>query len=407
MLADDNRINLLSGSVRSGKTFVSLCKWAIFVMEAPKEYEFLMVGKTVTSLKRNCLNLLAKLAGSRHFKFSISQKSGMLYGHQIWLEGANDERSETKIRGMTLGGAYCDELTLFPKDFYMMLLSRLSLPGAMLYATTNPDNPHHWVRGEILDNENIQPQLSSWFFRLEDNDTLDPEYVKALKASYTGVFYSRYIEGNWVVAEGIIYPMFEYARHVKSTEARKCNKYWISVDYGTQNATAMILFGSRLNQGGGGYPQKGGQTEYYALAEYYHSGRDSNVQKTVGQYYNELVKLAGNYDIDSVIVPPDPASLVFAVEIRSKGKFIVKSAKTDVLPGISDVSTALEQGILFFDPSCKNTIKEFGGYRWNEKSYDKDEPIKEADHAMDAVRGFAYTVGIVKAPVGLIGARVK
>ena len=146
LLNKDRRINLLTGSVRSGKTYVSLLKWAIFVGLMPESAEFLMTGKTLTSLKRNCLGLLQDLVGSDNFKFSVSQKSGKLFGRTIWLEGANDDRAESKIRGMTLGGAYVDELTQVPEDFYKMLLSRLSVKNAKLYATTNPDTPNHWVK---------------------------------------------------------------------------------------------------------------------------------------------------------------------------------------------------------------------------------------------------------------------
>lgn len=116
---DDNRINLLSGAVRSGKTYISLLKWAIFVSTMPEDSEFIMVGKTITALKRNCLGLLSELVGGANFSYSTSQKSGKLYGRQIWLEGANDERAESKIRGMTLAGAYVDELHKYLLNFIL------------------------------------------------------------------------------------------------------------------------------------------------------------------------------------------------------------------------------------------------------------------------------------------------
>ena len=211
MLYEDRRINLLTGSVRSGKTYVSLLKWAIFVSQMPENCEFLMTGKTITSLKRNCLGLLQDLVGD-NFKYSISQKSGVLFGRKIWLEGANDDRAESKIRGMTLAGAYVDELTQIPFDFYKMLLSRLSVKGAKLYATTNPDAPSHWVKENIIDNEEIDKQI--WTFTLDDNVILkkeNEEYFENLKKEYQsmgGVFFERFILGLWVMAEGLIYKQF-------------------------------------------------------------------------------------------------------------------------------------------------------------------------------------------------------
>lgn len=212
MLYQDKRINLLTGSVRSGKTYISLLKWAIFVGTMPETAEFIMVGKTLTSLKRNCLGLLQDLVGTQNFVYSISQKSAKLFGRTIWLEGANDDRAESKIRGMTLAGAYVDELTQIPEDFYRMLLSRLSVKNAKLYATTNPDAPSHWVKVDIIDNDEIEKKV--WSFTLDDNVILkreNEEYFENLKKEYQsmgGVFYERFILGLWVLAEGLIYKQF-------------------------------------------------------------------------------------------------------------------------------------------------------------------------------------------------------
>jgi PBSX family phage terminase large subunit len=212
MLYDDSRINLLSGSVRSGKTYISLLKWAIFVGSMPKDAEFIMIGKTITSLNRNCLGLLQTLVGSNNFQYSLSQKCGFLFGRKIWLEGANDVKAESKIRGMTLAGAYVDELTQILKDFYTMLLSRLSVKGAKLYATTNPDAPSHWVKIDIINNDKIDKKI--WDFTLNDNEILkkeNPEYFENLIKEYQsmgGVYYQRFILGLWVLAEGLIYRQF-------------------------------------------------------------------------------------------------------------------------------------------------------------------------------------------------------
>lgn len=207
----DKRINLLTGSVRSGKTYVSLLKFAIFVGSMPKDCEFLMCGKTITSLRRNCLGLLEELVGN-NFSYSLSSKTGTLFGRTIWLEGANDIKAESKIRGMTLAGAYVDELTQVPEDFYSMLLSRLSVKNAKLYATTNPDTPTHWVKAEIIDNEEIDKAI--WHFNFDDNEILkkeNEEYFESLKREYKSmgdVYYQRFILGLWVLAEGIIYKQF-------------------------------------------------------------------------------------------------------------------------------------------------------------------------------------------------------
>lgn len=202
---DLHRINLLYGSVRSGKTWISLLKWAIWVGQQPIDKQFLMVGKTITTLKRNCLVLLEELIGD-NIIYSISQKKALIFGRTVWLEGANDERSESKIRGMTLMGVYVDELTQIPRDFYLMALSRLSEKGAVFLATTNPDHPKHYVKTEIIDNDVLDKQVIK--FLIDDNIFLDEAYKENLKKEYTGVFYQRFILGEFVRAEGIIFPEF-------------------------------------------------------------------------------------------------------------------------------------------------------------------------------------------------------
>ena len=148
------RLTVLQGSVRSGKTWISLILWALWVASRPRDYLYMMTAKSLQTLKRNCL------------------------------------------------------LTLFPEDFFVMLLSRLSAPGAKLFATTNPDTPTHWLKKKYLDNEALADDLLNIFFSIDDNTTLPADYVSALKKEYTGVFYDRFILGKWVVAAGAIYRVF-------------------------------------------------------------------------------------------------------------------------------------------------------------------------------------------------------
>lgn len=207
------RINLLEGSVSSGKTWISLVLWAFWVAGMPKDKLYLMCAKSLTTLKCNCLILLQELVGERNFTFSASAKEACLFGRCVLLEGANDARAESKIRGLTLQGAYCDELTQFQEDFFAMLLSRLRVPGAKLFATTNPDNPNHWLMANYI-NRADELDFLDVKFTIEDNTTLPADYVDSIKREYTGVFYDRFILGLWVVAEGLVYPMFAEDIHV-------------------------------------------------------------------------------------------------------------------------------------------------------------------------------------------------
>ena len=199
--------NLLDGSVRSGKTWISLVLWTLFVATKDKDDTFLMVGKTLSTLKRNCLDVLISLVGKQNFYYSLSKKEAILCGRKIYLEGASDTRSESKIRGMTLCGAYCDELTLFNEEFFTMLLSRLSKKDAKLFATTNPDNPSHWLYKRYIKRKD-ELDMKIYKFLIGDNVFLSKEYIENLKKEYTGVFYDRFILGRWKAAEGVIYKLF-------------------------------------------------------------------------------------------------------------------------------------------------------------------------------------------------------
>lgn len=367
------RINLLEGSVSSGKTWISLVCWGFWLATMPQNQLYLMCGKSLTTLKRNCLIPLEAMFGQSNFSFSTSAKEAYLFGRQILLEGANDARSEGKIRGLTLQGAYCDELTLFPKDFFVMLLSRLRVPGAKLIATTNPDSPQHWLKREYIDRM-AELDMLTMRFLLEDNTTLDPQYVAAVKAEYTGVFYSRFILGEWCVAEGLIYPMFDKTVHVKSLPHPQ-GEWYVSVDYGTLNAFSAGLW---CYDG----------TTAYRVAEYYYSGREQKRQRTNTQYLQSIQQLTAGKSISAVIVDPSAAS--FIAELRQAG-FLVRKGKNDVVEGIRRTAAALEQGKLLFSPDCKNSFREFALYRWDESS-SQDRPIKENDHAMDDIRYFVSTI---------------
>lgn len=377
------RINLLEGSVSSGKTWISLVLWAFWVKVSPKDKLYLMCAKSLTTLKRNCLILLQELVGEGNFRFSIPAKEGYLFGRRVLFEGANDARAESKIRGMTLQGAYCDELTQFPEDFFTMLLSRLRLPGAKLIATTNPDNPNHWLmqnyikRADELDFLDVK-------FTIDDNTMLPADYVENIKREYTGVFYDRFILGLWVVAEGLVYPMFDKKRHVLKAPVETEGDYYVSSDFGIQNATVFLL-----------WRKERGTKRWICLREYYYSGRDERRQILVSELVDGLKGILNGVMPKRVIIDPSAAPL--KVELRRRG-YHTQDANNTVLEGISDVCSMLGADNLAFMPCCEKTIAEFGSYLWDSKAVERgeDAPLKENDHCMDATRYMVKTLRLVR-----------
>lgn len=372
------RMNILHGSVRSGKTWISLVLWALWVCISPKDKNYLMVAKTLTTLKRNCLDLLEVLVGKNNFVYSLPAKEGTLFGRKIYLEGANDAKAENKIRGMTLQGAYCDELTLFSEEFFNMLLSRLSENKAKLFGTTNPDSPNHWFKVNYLDRQS-ELDMFVMSFLIDDNEFLDAKYVEALKKEYTGVFYDRFIRGLWVIAEGLVYPMFDKKRHVLDQYKESAGgyfEYYISIDYGTINPCSMGLWVLE-------------NARAVRVKEIYFDSKKKKKQLTDEEYYQLLEELAGDKEIKAVIVDPSAAS--FIETIRRHGKFAVRKANNDVIDGIRVTGSLLQANKLFFCDTCQDSIREFGLYRWDEKAQ-KDCVVKEYDHAMDDIRYMCNTI---------------
>jgi PBSX family phage terminase large subunit len=371
------RINILHGSVRSGKTWISLVLWCVWIRNMPADSAYLMTAKTLSTLKRNCLDLLEVLAGKRNFKYSLSKKEGILFGRRVYFEGVSDSEAESKIRGMTLQGAYCDEVTLFNESFFGMLLSRLSLPNAKLFGTTNPDNPNHWFKVNYIDRKD-ELDFFIMEFLIDDNTFLDKHYVEELKKEYTGVFYRRYILGEWCSAEGLVYPMFDKDLHVvdEIPESSGHEEYFLSVDYGTLNPCSMGLW--RLDD-----------EMAVRIKERYYSGKKNKRQLTDEEYYEMLEGLADGFDIKCVVIDPSAAS--FITTVRRHGRFAVRKANNNVLDGLRITGTLLQSGKLKINSSCVDAIKEFQLYSWDEKSGD-DRVNKEFDHAMDEIRYFCATI---------------
>lgn len=382
------RINIWHGSVRSSKTIMSIIRWLDYLNNAPKG-KLLMIGKTERTLKRNILDVIEEMVGRKNYHFSSGKGEVRIMGKVIDIVGANDERSENKIRGTTLAGAYGDELTLWPESFFKMLMTRLSVRGSMFFGTTNPDSPYHWLNIDYLEREH-ELNMRSFHFTLHDNPALDPEYVKSLEKEYSGLWYKRFILGLWVMAEGVIYDMFNNEEHVLSEEKLPVNvmdfdRYYVPIDYGTANPTTFLMIGERMSGKG--------EREAYVLDEYYYDGRREQRQKTNSQYAEDLVEFIGNYRVSQIFVDPSAKSFITELKQNDKITASVVEAMNDVVEGIREVGKKLQRSTLFILNKCKNTLREFNAYVWDARAQKigEDKPIKDNDHCLDGLRYYVYT----------------
>lgn len=379
------RLNILEGSVSSGKTWISLVLWAFWVATMPKNKQYLMCGKSLKTLKRNCLVLLEELVGSANFKYSLSAKEGTLFGRVIELEGANDAKAETKIRGMTLQGAYCDELTLFPKEVFEMLTTRLRLPKAKLIGTTNPDNPRHWLKVNYLDRKD-KLSLFDMSFLLDDNTTLDPEYVENLKLENTGVFYDRFIKGEWKAAEGAIYRDFadapqKYLLDAPPDDIAFCT---LGMDFGGNGSAHAIVCT--------GYSRR--LQKVVAVDEYYRKEIISPLQlerDTVDfvRRCKSKYKIADMYcdSAEQVLIKGIKGALA-----REKIPINVHNArKGAIIDRIRFTCLIMAAGRFFVTKNCKHLIEAFSDAVWNGKQLD-DTRLDDGSINIDSLDAFEYSI---------------
>ncbi len=370
---------ICDGAVRSGKT---LCMSLSFVSWACCHFgdtSFALCGKTITSLRRNVITPLIPILKSLGFGVEEKLSQHLLLirkGHaenRFYLFGGRDESSASLIQGMTLGGVLFDEVALMPRSFVEQALARCSLEQAKYWFNCNPEHPYHWFFKEWIQKAEGKNMLLL-HFTMEDNPSLSPQVKSRYKSLYSGAFYERFIEGKWVAADGLVYPMFQPEKHIKS--ASHFDRYYLSCDYGTVNPFSLGLWG-RAADG------------WYRIREYYHSSRDTGRQLTDEEYYDALCELAGGLPITAVIIDPSAAS--FIETVRRHGAYTVIKADNDVLSGINRVCQALKNGEIFISPLCNDAIREFSIYRWDNGSR-RDAPKKENDHAMDDIRYFVQTV---------------
>lgn len=378
---------ICDGAVRSGKTLCMSISFVVWAMQKFDRQAFAICGKTVTSCQRNVITALLPVleqgAGmtcnyvrsKNYIEIKQGKRSNIFY-----VFGGRDESSASLIQGVTLAGLLLDEVALMPRSFVEQALARCSVENSKFWFNCNPESPNHWFYTEW-----IVPAKKRWLnekraiylhFLMEDNPSLSDKIKQRYENLYSGVFYQRYIQGEWVVAEGLIYPMFNKEYHVVPSISRPYERYYISCDYGTVNPMSMGLWGRA-------------DGIWYRIKEYYHNGRETKQQKTDEEYYTALERLASDRLIASVIVDPSAASFIEC--IKRHGKFRVQKAQNDVLNGIQNVATHLKIGDMRFCECCKDCITEFGIYLWDSKS-SEDKPIKENDHAMDDVRYFVNTV---------------
>lgn len=388
---------IAGGAIRSGKTLSMSLSFVLWAMESFNGQNFIMAGKTVGSFRRNVLFWLKQMLTSRAYQLSEKRAENLLIVakgdtvNYFYIFGGKDERSQDLVQGITAAGAFFDEVALMPESFVNQATGRLSVAGSKMWFNCNPESPQHWFkvnwidkcRCHLSDDEIAQMEsegkapknLIYLHFTMEDNLSLAEDIKKRYRSMYVGVFFKRYIEGLWCVAEGLVYSMFDEGKHIKGEHIKGVKEWIVSIDYGTVNPFAAGLWA---------FDGRRAQKEY----EYYYDSKETGIRRDDETHYNELCKLIGDRRVEYIIVDPSAASFIEC--INKHGDYIAKGAINDVLDGIRVQTTFLNKGIISYYKDCKATISEYGLYSWDMENTE-DAVVKEFDHCMDSDRYFCYT----------------
>lgn len=375
----NHRWNFKIGATGSGKS------WLDYAVVIPKrlfalrgEGAAVMLGNTQGTLSRNVLDPMREIWGSVLVGTIGSDNTANLFGKKVYILGADNRKHVARLQGMTIEYAYGDEVTTWHEEVFQMLKSRLRCRHSFFDGTANPESPYHFLKAFLESKADVYCQTST----IDDNPFLPPEFVENLKQEYAGtVYYDRFVLGRWAAAGGLVYPFFsaDDPRYVVDGFAPKHGsggRYFVSIDYGTYNPCSMGL-----------WCVAGGVATRFR--ESYYDGRKNGRQRTDEEHHAELERLTSGIPVDSIIIDPSAAS--FIETIRRHGRYRVRQAENDVLNGIRVTACLLSAGKMQIDRSCKDSLREFGSYRWDEKKH-YDAVLKEHDHAMDDTRYFAATV---------------
>lgn len=370
---------IADGAIRSGKTVCMSLAFIQWSMHSFNGQNFGMCGKTVGSFRRNVLSVLKQMLPARGYTIRDRRTDNLVVisrgstENYYYIFGGKDEGSQDLVQGITLAGILLDEIALMPESFVNQATGRCSVDGSKFWCNCNPAGPEHWFKKQWID-ERQKRNLLYLHFTMEDNLSLSEQIRARYRAMYTGIFYRRYILGQWCLAEGLVYE-FDPERHV-TDDLPECGEWYISCDYGTLNPFSAGLWCVRDGVA-------------VRVAEFYHSGREQQRQLTDEEYYRAIEQLAGDRDIRHIVVDPSAASFIAC--IRSHKRFSARKAKNDVMYGIRLTAMMLQAGVIKIGSGCKDAIREFGLYRWDDKG-EVDKPVKENDHAMDDIRYFCATV---------------
>ncbi|MFC5541551.1 PBSX family phage terminase large subunit [Ureibacillus suwonensis] len=369
------KILVASGAKRAGKTFILILLFLMLIARYEnKGLSFIIGGATQASIRRNVLDDMESILGK---ELKLDKTNAVtIFGNKVYCFDGAQSDSWKKARGFTAAGAFLNEGTALHDMFIKEVISRCSYPGAQVLIDTNPENPSHPVKKDYIDKDgqrlaNGRLNIRAFHFSLFDNDQLDPEYVESIVASTpSGMFTDRDIYGRWVAAEGVIYKDFNEKEHYISLEEfKKKNivKYFAGVDWGYEHHGAIVVLAEDV------------EGNVYLCEEhaYQHKEIDEwvKIAKGVKERYGNI-----NFYCDTA--RPEHIARFRREKLRAI------EAKKNVIAGIEEIASLFKTSKLFIvRDKVKRFEEEINQYVWGSN----DEPVKEWDDVLDALRYAIYT----------------
>jgi PBSX family phage terminase large subunit len=387
-------VNLAEGAVRSGKTASGLLRWLMYIADpkTPRTGDLVVTAKTYDTAVRNIFNPLrdARLFGplAKATSYTRGAPTAMILGETVEVITFNDERAENRLRGMTCRGGYVDEWTLMPRGFHEQLTARVSVDGAQLFGNTNPDNPSHWLKTDMIDEAKPGGRLASdWYvlkFLLDDNPSLTERVKERYRRQYKGLWHRRMILGDWCLAEGAVLSSYDPAKHVVKTLPQITRWISLGIDHGVTSPFAALLLGV------------GADGNLYLVREWRWDSKERMQELSDAQYSRRLQKWLRELEVHPEWVCVDPSAKYFTRAMFDIGYTPVR-ADNEVVAGVQLVNSLLAEGLLYVHESCEGWIEEAPGYVWDEKAalLGEDKPRKEKDHSLDAGRYAIKTPEVV------------
>lgn len=368
----DFKMMILTGAIRSGKTFIDnflflyeLRRVAKQAKERGKVHpQYILAGASSGSIQNNIVNSLnnqfgINLTPDRHNHFH-------LFGVDIIPVYTNSIRGLAGARGFDSFGAYVNEASLANQEVFQEILNRCSEPGARVICDTNPDNPQHFLKTDYIDNDNPDVKTITFRFTIDDNTFLAPDYLQQIKAATpSGMFYDRNILGLWVSGDGLVYRDFDKNRMViQQSQVPNIVKYYCGVDWGFEHKGVITVWGDDSK---GNIYMLEEHTSQFKYIDYW-----VKVAKKIQEKYGKGI----TFWVDSA--RPDNYSEFLRAGINAR------NADKARMAGVERVSEYMKQGKFFaVKDGMDQFLNEVYQYVWDENT---GEPKKENDDVMDSMR---------------------